>query len=136
MAIRTIPMPPSHCRIERQSRMPGGAVSRPVMTVEPVVVMPETASKNASVKLMFSPASVRGREAKRDRPTQLMKVIMKAWRRFMVNSRPALLRIKDPPKKAVMTIHRKKTFQSGLPQYISASIGMIMPIDRMESKIP
>lgn len=49
MAMTTIPKPPSHCKMARHSKIPGGAWSRPVMTVEPVVVMPDMASKKASV---------------------------------------------------------------------------------------
>ena len=36
------PMPPSQCRMARHKRMPGGATSRPTITVAPVVVMPDT----------------------------------------------------------------------------------------------
>jgi len=48
-AMMMMPSPPSHCRMPRHSRMPGGAVSRPTITVAPVVVMPDMASKKASV---------------------------------------------------------------------------------------
>ncbi len=43
------PIPPSQCSIERQISNPGEAVSRPVRMVDPVVVMPDIVSKNASV---------------------------------------------------------------------------------------
>ncbi|MNH07160.1 hypothetical protein D3C79_665460 [compost metagenome] len=43
------PMPPSQCSSDRQISRPGDALSRPVSTVEPVVVMPDMVSKNASV---------------------------------------------------------------------------------------
>ncbi|ERX35399.1 hypothetical protein Q010_02643 [Pseudomonas aeruginosa 19660] len=43
------PMPPSQCNNERQMRMPGDIWSSPLNTVEPVVVMPDMVSKNASV---------------------------------------------------------------------------------------
>ncbi|MNC76376.1 hypothetical protein D3C75_1280850 [compost metagenome] len=43
------PIPPNQWSIERQISKPGDAVSRPVSTVEPVVVMPDMVSKNASV---------------------------------------------------------------------------------------
>ncbi|MNJ72584.1 hypothetical protein D3C77_692520 [compost metagenome] len=43
------PMPPSQCSIERHISKPGEASSRPVRMVEPVVVMPDMVSKNASV---------------------------------------------------------------------------------------
>ena len=49
MAITMMPMPPSHCRMPRHRRIPGGAVSSPVITVAPVVVTPDIASKKASV---------------------------------------------------------------------------------------
>ena len=45
MAMKAIPRPPSQFSIPRQRFMPIGNVSRPKMTVAPVVVMPETASK-------------------------------------------------------------------------------------------
>ncbi|MOA03687.1 hypothetical protein D3C78_1232070 [compost metagenome] len=43
------PRPPSHCSIERQISRAGEALSRPEITVEPVVVMPDMVSKKASV---------------------------------------------------------------------------------------
>ena len=48
-AVTMMPMPPIHCSRARQIRMPGGASSSPEITVEPVVVIPDMASKNASV---------------------------------------------------------------------------------------
>jgi hypothetical protein len=48
IAIRTMPTPPIHCSSERQRRIPGGRSSRPLSTVEPVVVRPEIVSKKAS----------------------------------------------------------------------------------------
>ena len=48
-AMTMMPMPPSHWSRARHSRMPGGAESRPVITVEPVVVTPDMDSKKASV---------------------------------------------------------------------------------------
>ena len=47
-----IPMPPSQLSICRQKFIDGASVSKLVMTVAPVVVSPDIASKNASVKLM------------------------------------------------------------------------------------
>ena len=43
-----MPTPPSHCSSDRHSRTPGGMVSSPTSTVEPVVVRPEIDSKKAS----------------------------------------------------------------------------------------
>ena len=45
MARPMMPRPPSHCTVERHSRIDAGMVSRPDITVEPVVVKPETISK-------------------------------------------------------------------------------------------
>ena len=46
-----IPIPPNHCNNDRQTRTPADALSTSGKIVDPVVVMPETLSKNASVKL-------------------------------------------------------------------------------------
>ena len=54
IAVAMIPMPPIHCRSARHSSIPGGAFSSPVMTVPPVVVMPDTASKKASAMLRLT----------------------------------------------------------------------------------
>ncbi len=48
-AMTMMPMPPNHCSCARHSRTPGGAVSSPLITVEPVVVSPDMVSKKASV---------------------------------------------------------------------------------------
>ena len=45
-----IPIPPSHCINERQKRSDFG-ISNEVKIVAPVVVIPDTASKNESIKL-------------------------------------------------------------------------------------
>jgi maltose-binding protein MalE len=47
-----MPMPPSHCSAWRHRLIDGGASSRPVITVAPVVVSADIVSKKASVKLM------------------------------------------------------------------------------------
>ena len=82
MAVTMMPMPPSHCSRARQRRMPGAMLSRPVSTVDPVVVMPETASNMASVtSRSISESSSRGRAAKALSTTQLRTAIRKDWRR-------------------------------------------------------
>jgi len=40
-----MPMPPIHCRKQRQTFSDGGSASSPTITVPPVVVRPDTASK-------------------------------------------------------------------------------------------
>ena len=49
MPVTMKPTPPTACRAARQKMMPRGVSSRPDITVEPVVVIPDIASKNASV---------------------------------------------------------------------------------------
>ena len=48
-----MPMPPSQHKSDRQRRSPGGASSRPTITVAPVVVMAETDSNSAWAKSSF-----------------------------------------------------------------------------------
>ena len=76
-AITMIPIPPSHCRIARQSNMPRGALSRSDMTVEPVVVKPDIASKKASVMLSCGDENQSGKLANRVMVSQLTVVKMK-----------------------------------------------------------
>jgi hypothetical protein len=45
MPMATIPMPPSHWVSARHSSSPGGRVSSLAITVDPVVVRPDMASK-------------------------------------------------------------------------------------------
>ncbi|MBA7708933.1 hypothetical protein ES703_117838 [subsurface metagenome] len=70
-----IPMPPIHWMKARQKRIPRGMLSMPLARcgcrltspriVAPVVVSPDMASKNASVKLGMAPERKKGREANR-----------------------------------------------------------------------
>jgi hypothetical protein len=54
-----IPMPPIQCRLQRHRLMDCGRASRPLSTVEPVVVSPDIVSKYASVKLRPGIAIIR-----------------------------------------------------------------------------
>lgn len=45
MAMKAMPSPPSQLSMPRQSVTPGGSASTPTKTDEPVVVIPDTASK-------------------------------------------------------------------------------------------
>ena len=77
-AMTMIPMPPTHCSSARHIRMPGGALSRPTMTVEPVVVRPDMASNTASVKLSCRSEKANGKAAKNVSATQVTVVMTKA----------------------------------------------------------
>ena len=76
-AITIMPIPPSHCRIARQSNMPRGAWSKSDITVEPVVVKPDIASKKASVMLDCGDENQSGKLAKNVTASQLAVVRMK-----------------------------------------------------------
>ena len=49
IAITTIPIPPNHCIIALHNKILFGVLSRLVITVAPVVVIPDMLSKNASL---------------------------------------------------------------------------------------
>ena len=63
MAITIIPMPPSHCKIDRQIKIPLEAFSILSKIVDPVVVIPDIDSKNESVKDKFNDEYMNGIEA-------------------------------------------------------------------------
>ncbi|CSC46517.1 Uncharacterised protein [Vibrio cholerae] len=44
-AITIKPTPPNHCKMERHSKILGGISSKPLSTVDPVVVRPDMVSK-------------------------------------------------------------------------------------------
>ena len=96
--------------------MPGGACSSPVITVEPVVVIPDMASKNESVIDRSKALILKGSEAKSASEHHTDEISMNACLTLMLLTCPALLRINEPPKNAVIMMHRKKTFQSECPK--------------------
>lgn len=91
-------------------------MSKPVITVDPVVVMPDIASKKESVKERSIALNLNGKAEIRDSDNHTDEIRMNACFTLILWARLALLRISDPPKKAVMTMQSKKTFQSGLPK--------------------
>ncbi len=79
----TIPTPPIHCRIALQISRPGGVLSIVVRMVAPVVVMPDMASKIASVKLISRMDSVKGRALNITKIGQVSVVRIKVCERVM-----------------------------------------------------
>jgi hypothetical protein len=59
-----MPIPPIHCIKPRHSFKPSERFSIPISTVEPVVVIAETDSKTALVKLSWGAPRISGRLAK------------------------------------------------------------------------
>ena len=64
IAMTMIPTPPSHCSKARQIRIPGEAISMFCRTVDPVVVIPDTDSNMASVRLSCNSQNMKGSEPK------------------------------------------------------------------------
>ena len=64
IAITIIPIPPNHCNMARQRRIPRGMFSKFEIIVEPVVVIPDILSKKAFVKENSILEKTKGREPK------------------------------------------------------------------------
>ena len=81
IAISIIPMPPSHWSIARHKSIPLGALSRSVIIVDPVVVIPDILSKKASVKFKLSSEKINGKEPKIAIDNHVSAVKINAWGR-------------------------------------------------------
>ncbi len=84
MPTTIIPTPPIHCIIERQTKIACGVSSRPDITVAPVVVNAETASKYASAT--DRPSSTSGIAPNTGKSVQASAVTRKPCRRVRENS--------------------------------------------------
>src|SRR5690554_4875113 len=79
-----IPIPPSQWAKDRQNKTPLGRLSTSGITVEPVVVRLEVASKKASARLGTLPERTKGKAAKKDvsvQPKVTIKIASRALRR-------------------------------------------------------
>ena len=75
-----IPIPPIHCIIERQKRIPRGSSSTSIITDAPVVVNPDIVSKKPSVNPLTVPESRNGIIPKREKNTHTVAVSNKPSR--------------------------------------------------------
>ena len=64
MAITIIPIQPNHCNIALHNKIPFGVNSRFEIIVDPVVVIPDILSKNASVTDSYIVENINGRDPK------------------------------------------------------------------------
>src|SRR5690554_2235486 len=96
-----MPMPPTHWRKDRQNKIPLGSTSTSLITVAPVVVRPETASKKASAVLVRLPENIKGRAAKREVKNQPKVTIRIASRFFKREDVPPRLTNTTPTKAAM-----------------------------------
>ena len=106
------------------------------MTVEPVVVMPDIASKKASAKLRLRPAKAKGRAANTVRPSQLAVVRTNASRMPTCISPPRMVRISDTPMNKVRPAEAANTCQSRWPVAASTSAGSTIAIESVVSRTP
>ena len=116
--------------------MPLGAVSSEVITVDPVVVSPDMASKNASVKLRPRSANTNGRAAKNVIASQLRVVSTKAWRTENRSGGAIVVNRSVIPIKAVSPAEPANTCQSGCPTTRSATSGAHIAAARVVSRMP
>ena len=77
IATTMIPIPPSHCRMPRHSSRPRGISSSPLNTVDPVVVIPDIASKKASTSRASVSPSMKGSAPKIGSTSQTSEVSRK-----------------------------------------------------------
>ena len=115
-AVTMIPIPPSHCMMDRHNSNPGGNWSSPDRMVDPVVVRPETVSNTASQKLISSDEYQSGNApvtltAIQD--TTVRTYPCRAVTRGPISDRQA--RHAMPPSPMVVIDAWAKIFQSGLP---------------------
>ena len=85
------------------------------MTVEPVVVSPDIASKKASVKFMSRPENISGSAPTTVAQTQTPVVRRKPWRMLRWSRAPLVVSSSAMPKKTLTPEETENTFQSGLP---------------------
>ena len=83
------------------------------MMVDPVVVRPDIASKNASVKSSSKSAKANGREAKNVIASQLVVVSTNAWRTEIRDGGAMVVSKRVIPTNAVNAAEAAKTCQSG-----------------------
>jgi hypothetical protein len=124
IAITIIPTPPNHCNNARQSRIPGGALFKPIITVDPVVVMPDIDSKKASAMLRLSPEKTKGKAPTAATATQLIVVSKNACLKLRLERELALVAsISDTPTNNATAAEPAKTCQSEFPVARSAIAG-------------
>ena len=124
IAVTTIPTPPIHCSRARHIKTPRGISSRPVMMVDPVVVMPEVASNRASVRDKFTGSKRKGSALKTESVNHAKTVKTKAPRARNVGFGAYVIVAKSAPNKVVTPPATAKARQALPSSNISTIIGM------------
>ena len=102
------PIPPNHCKIHLQIRILFGVLSKLVIIVDPVVVIPDMLSKKASTYDRLRSDNKRGMQPKMATKNQDKVVRRKACCKFSFLSSPRFVSIKRIPIKAVIDADTKK----------------------------
>ena len=113
-----------HCNNALQSKIPGGAWSKPRITVDPVVVMPDMDSKKASVMLNFSSENMKGSAPTAATATQLNVVSKNACLKLRLDRELVFVaNISDTPTNNATAAEPANTCQSALSVARSAIAG-------------
>ena len=136
MEIKMMPMPPSHCSMARQIRMPGGSTSRSAITVAPVVVTPDIASKKASVNVSGISVNSNGSVPNSGITIHASVVTRKAWRSERLNGWVRYDSVRPTPTNRVTTAEARNTIQSAWPAAPSTAAATHMPSDSVTSSRP
>ena len=108
MAMTMIPMPPSHWSNARQSNIPMAVSLRLLIVVEPVVVRPDIASKNAPANLISGIDRKIGKLAYRVTVSQLTEVKINASLMPKVSCVPLAPSTKAVPENRVAAAEIRK----------------------------
>tara|TARA_B100000161_G_scaffold100253_1_gene70784 strand:+ start:1624 stop:1983 length:360 start_codon:yes stop_codon:yes gene_type:complete len=108
IALTIIPIPPNHCKRLLQTIIPSAVFSISSIIVEPVVVNPETDSKNALVIPVILVESRKGTEENIDKIIQLRVTRRKALLVFSSLLFPLEIRNNISPTKLVIIELTKK----------------------------
>ncbi len=107
-----------------------------MMTVEPVVVMPETDSKKLSTKLSSNSEKRNGRAPKVAITSQARLVMRKAWRMVRPPRLVCVVSTMETPVKRVTAAAVRNTTQSRCPSAASTMAGMVIASARIDSRTP
>jgi hypothetical protein len=103
-----IPIPPSHCIIALHIKILFGLSSRLVITVEPVVVIPDILSKKASLNVRFRFEKINGILPKIAIANHAKVENKKVCCRLSLNSFSKLVKMNNIPIKIVINEDEKK----------------------------
>ncbi len=132
----TIPIPPNHCSNDLHKSIPLGKLSRPIITVEPVVVTPLIDSKNEFVKVSWVSQYINGIAENKEIDIQDKTVRRKACLISIFFIGLLKEKIKIIPIIKVKMLETKKTCQSLWPYARSIIIGKFIAKDVKQSKTP